>query len=44
MEWTQEQLENLYQEVNRRVADDPEFRAKMQDATTSISLLTRASA
>ena len=31
MEWTQEQLENLYQEVNRRVADDPEFRAKMQD-------------
>ena len=30
MEWTQEQLEKLYQEVNRRVAEDPAFREKLQ--------------
>ncbi len=30
MEWTQEELEKLYQEVNRKVAEDPAFREKLQ--------------
>ena len=31
MEWTQEQLENLYQEVNQKAKEDPEYLKKLRE-------------
>ena len=30
MSWTQKKLEELYQEINRRLAEDPEFAEKLR--------------
>ena len=31
MEWTQEKLENLYQEVNQKAKEDPEYLKKLRE-------------
>ena len=30
MSWTQEELEELYQKINKALAEDPAFREKMR--------------